>query len=97
MLRYLENVVTLEYRPEECAGCGRCVEVCPHGVFEMNGRAAVLKDRDACIECGACANNCPVSAISVVPGVGCAEAIMRGWITGSEPSCGCSDDGGSCC
>jgi len=31
--RYLKNATTLEFRPEGCAGCGRCVEVCPHQGF----------------------------------------------------------------
>ena len=34
-MKYLSNVTTLRYDPEKCAGCGRCVEVCPQGVFEM--------------------------------------------------------------
>ena len=28
------------------------------------------------MECGACARNCPVQAIRVTPGVGCAVAIL---------------------
>ena len=32
---------------------------------------------------------CPAQAISVNPGVGCAAAILNGWISGSKPSCGC--------
>ncbi|HUL01035.1 MAG TPA: ferredoxin family protein [Nitrospirota bacterium] len=34
-MKYLTNVTTLQYLPEKCVGCGRCVEVCPQGVFEM--------------------------------------------------------------
>ncbi|MCO5387513.1 hypothetical protein [Desulfosporosinus sp.] len=34
-------------------------------------------------------------ALEVKPGVGCASAIIKGWLTGSEPNCDCSD--GSCC
>jgi hypothetical protein len=33
--------------------------------------------------------NCPEDALSVNPGVGCAAAILKGWITRSEPHCGC--------
>lgn len=75
-LRYLENVVTLEYAPEKCTGCGKCAEVCPHGLFVMDGRQARLNDRDLCIECGACMRNCAFDAIKVRPGVGCAYALM---------------------
>lgn len=88
-LRYIEQVVTLELDPEKCNGCTLCTQVCPHGVFVMEDRRARIADRGACMECGACAMNCAQGAISLEPGVGCAAAIINGWITGSEPSCGC--------
>ena len=91
--RYLENVVTLELDVEKCIGCGMCEIVCPHGVLIVNNRKAETVDRDLCMECGACAGNCPVDALSVKAGVGCASAIIHGWLTGEEPSCDC---GGSC-
>lgn len=93
-LRYLENVVTLQYDEPTCIGCGMCPTVCPHGVFVMQGEKAALTDRDRCMECGACARNCPVDAITVEAGVGCASAIIYSWLTGEEPSCDCA--GGSC-
>ena len=87
-LRYIEDAVTLEYDESRCTGCGRCAEVCPRGVFEMRrGRAAVV-DWGACIECGACDRNCAWGAVSVNAGVGCAAAIINGWIHGTEPDCG---------
>lgn len=86
-LRYIENVVTLELDAQKCNGCRVCTQVCPHGVFEMRDRVAAVVDRGACMECGACALNCAQGAISVDPGVGCAAAIINGWITGTEPSC----------
>lgn len=85
--QYLKNVTTLAYDPEKCIGCGQCTNVCPHAVFRMEGRKAVLADRDRCMECGACAGNCPAEAISVHAGVGCAAAIIAGFLTGREPSC----------
>jgi ferredoxin len=62
-------------------------------VVEVREHQARLRDRDACIECGACARNCPVTALTVQAGVGCASAIIHGWLTGEAPSCDC---GGSC-
>ncbi|NLN46052.1 MAG: 4Fe-4S binding protein [Clostridiaceae bacterium] len=95
---YVKNVVSLSYDTARCKGCGRCVEVCPQQVFEMEGRRAVMADRDRCIECGACAGNCPAGALSVQAGVGCASAILVSMLTGKEPTCGCgSDAGGSGC
>ncbi len=78
--RYLEGVVSLALDRAVCTGCGRCVEVCPHGVFAIEGMKAQLADRDACIECGACAKNCPVAAISVESGVGCATGMINEWL-----------------
>jgi len=89
--RYLETAVTLSLDAEKCSGCRVCTVVCPHGVFAMGAdKRAYLADRGACMECGACALNCAWGAISVTPGVGCAEAIIHSWIHGGEPSCGCS-------
>jgi ferredoxin len=89
--KYLKDVATLRLSVEKCIGCGRCAEVCPHGVFKVDERKARIRDRNLCMECGACAKNCPANAISVDSGVGCAAAVITGWLTGSEPSCGCSE------
>lgn len=95
-LRYLENVATLELDTERCMGCGMCVDVCPHAVWVVEGRAGIV-DRDACMECGACARNCPAGAISVDSGVGCATAVIVGALRGTEPICDCSSDESTCC
>ncbi len=85
---YLEN--TLVYKPELCNGCAMCAAVCPHGVFEMDGRLARLVHAHACMECGACQLNCVTSAIQVESGVGCASAMIRAALTGSkEATCDC--------
>ena len=88
--RYLDDVVTLKLDESACVGCGLCEAVCPHGALAVQDGKARIVDRDVCMECGACARNCPVEALSVHAGVGCATAIIRGWLTGSKPSCGCS-------
>ena len=93
--RYLENVTTLAYDVEKCAGCGMCALVCPHGVFAVNEKKAHVVDRDSCMECGACSMNCPANAIDVNAGAGCAAAIIMSWFTGKEPACGCG--GSECC
>jgi len=92
-MKYLKNVTTLKLDQNRCTGCTLCTLVCPHGVFVMQAGKAELTDRDRCMECGACARNCAFEAISVSAGVGCASAIIYGWLTGKQPSCDC---GGSC-
>jgi NAD-dependent dihydropyrimidine dehydrogenase PreA subunit len=87
-MTYLKNGETLVLDPELCRGCGRCVEVCPHAVFALEGGKSSVVDRAACMECGACARNCPHAALSVKAGVGCAAAIIGGILRGKDPTCG---------
>lgn len=37
----------LQYYPDRCTGCGKCVMICPH-----------VNDREACNACGLCAEEC---------------------------------------
>lgn len=94
MMKYLSRDISLQLNINRCIGCGMCEIVCPHGVFAIDTQKARILDRGACMECGACARNCPVDAIAVASGVGCAEAIMAGLITGKETCCA---EGECCC
>ena len=98
-MKYLSNAVSLKIIPDLCVGCGMCVEVCPHAVFEMQEGKAVILDRDRCMECGACAGNCAFGALEVDKGVGCATAIINSMISGGDPACGCDNTSGKpgCC
>jgi len=95
---YKEN--TLKYNPERCINCRRCTQVCPHGVFAEGELAAELVRPTACMECGACALNCPVQAIEVQNGVGCAWAMISAAIRGKNMDsgeCSCGGETASCC
>lgn len=92
---YLKNVCTLSLDINKCTGCAMCTIVCPHGVFEIENKKAVIKLKDACMECGACQMNCADGAISVETGVGCAAGIIQGFLKGTEPTCDCNSS--SCC
>jgi NAD-dependent dihydropyrimidine dehydrogenase PreA subunit len=96
-LQYLKNVVTLELNGEKCINCGRCREVCPHGVFGIDSGKVKIENRDGCMECGACSRNCPIGAVTVRAGVGCAYAIVLGKLRGTAPCCGESEEHGSSC
>lgn len=87
---------TLRYDPKRCTNCRMCSTVCPHGVFAAGDGVAQLVHHEACMECGACQLNCPVDAIMVESGVGCATAMIQAALTGrKEPVCGCA--GSPCC
>jgi Fe-S-cluster-containing hydrogenase component 2 len=40
--KYLKNVVTLKLIQEKCIGCEMCLNVCPHGVFELKVKHKLL-------------------------------------------------------
>lgn len=82
------SVNTLQYDQSLCNGCGICVNVCPHAVFEMNGRKAFIIRLTACMECGACQLNCVTDAIKVESGVGCAAGMIRSALLG-KPEAEC--------
>jgi NAD-dependent dihydropyrimidine dehydrogenase PreA subunit len=81
--RYIDDTAILKLNKETCIGCGNCVTVCPHRIFELQGKKAEIVDYNGCMECGACANNCPTEAIFVNPddGCGCAAYIINNWIS----------------
>ena len=89
-LRYLDDVVTLKQIISRCMGCEMCLEVCPHGVWSMKDKKAVIADRNACMECGACAKNCPNEAIELKSGVGCARGIINKTLFGTSSNCDCN-------
>jgi ferredoxin len=95
-MKYLANVSSLRIDSEKCDGCGICLTVCPHAALAVNNRKATIRDLDACMECGACAKNCPAGAVTVQAGVGCAYAILRGMIGGTNPDCGCGSGQAEC-
>lgn len=91
-MQYLRNVVTLKLDAGLCTGCGLCVNVCPHAVFEIINRKARIVNIDDCMECGACSMNCQFGAITVKSGVGCAAGIINGILNNSDPSCDCAGE-----
>ncbi|MCP4545188.1 MAG: 4Fe-4S dicluster domain-containing protein [bacterium] len=94
-MRYLDDVVTLRLDAAKCNGCRMCLTVCPHNVFRMEDKRAVLQTRDACMECGACMLNCAAGALTVRSGVGCASGIINGILRGTDACCDNTSSG--CC
>jgi len=90
---------SLKYYPDRCINCKRCTQVCPHAVFAEGKDHVNLAQPATCMECGACALNCPVQAIEVQSGVGCAWAMIGAALRGKDmdTECTCGGDDGSCC
>jgi len=91
---------TLKLDTERCINCRRCTQVCPHAVFADGAEHVELARPDSCMECGACALNCPVQAIAVESGVGCAWAMISAALRGKDMDrgeCSCDGEGGACC
>ena len=91
---------TLRFHPDRCINCRICTQVCPHAVFTAGAEHVELARPAACMECGACALNCPVQAIEVQSGVGCAWAMINAALRGKDmdsAECGCGGDEGGCC
>jgi len=86
-LAYIPSVTTIGLDPTKCNGCLMCMKVCPHPVFGPLKGAVEILEPDLCIECGACVLNCSEDALKVHPGVGCAAAILKSWITRSDTAC----------
>ena len=91
---------TLKLDPDRCINCKRCTQVCPHAVFAEGKDHVELAKPASCMECGACALNCPVLAITVQSGVGCAWAMISAAIRGKDMDsgeCSCGGSESTCC
>lgn len=94
---YLTSDISLFLDETKCSGCSMCINVCPHNVFEIECKKAIIKNLKYCMECGACSMNCPEQAISVKTGVGCAAAVISGMLGKTSSDCCCSTKESNCC
>jgi len=86
-IRYIRNEATLELSHPVCIDCERCLGVCQHQVFRIAKRKAGI------VDCDACNQNCPVAALKVDAGAGCATGLINEWLR-ERNSTGAS---GGCC
>jgi len=54
-----------KYKIDEskCAGCGACVEICPHGAIKIREDGKAIIDQKKCRGCDLCKDICPLGAI----------------------------------
>ena len=60
----VRGIPTFSVSEEKCDLCGKCVEECPKGIIELNGKPT-LKNKYMCTTCKICERNCPRKAINV--------------------------------
>jgi uncharacterized protein len=47
----------------KCAGCGACIQVCPHGAIKIGEDEKAFINHKKCQKCGKCKAVCPFNAI----------------------------------
>jgi pyruvate formate lyase activating enzyme len=63
----------LLFAEEKCAGCGKCVQVCPEKAIRLQGKVSQT-DRRRCQGAGLCVDACPNEA----------RAVIGRWVTADE-------------
>lgn len=64
-----------ELKPENCSGCGRCIDACPAEAMRLVSAndpqrpwlRRCIQDSDRCLGCGVCVRVCRSGALSLVP------------------------------
>jgi ferredoxin len=56
----------IRINPNLCKKCGRCVDICPEGLFVQSGPLSIprIPRQKGCISCGHCVSICPSGAVS---------------------------------
>ncbi|WP_029896513.1 DUF362 domain-containing protein [Desulfohalovibrio reitneri] len=51
--------------PENCVGCGACIEVCAPGALRLDADDRITIDHELCVGCGGCFHACPTKAVDI--------------------------------
>ena len=63
--------------PNNCIGCGHCVEICPYQAVSIDKDAGIVIDREKCEMCLVCADECFAKALRPVAKNMSIEYIMK--------------------
>jgi pyruvate formate lyase activating enzyme len=76
----------LFFFPERCRGCGRCLDLCPHGASWRNGDGSIGHTPGLCRGCAACAAACPSGARRLLGEEMSVEEVMAVVLEGRAPN-----------
>lgn len=58
-----QNIIAEKgYLSDKCVGCGRCIELCPHGALSFSPKKKIIADKNKCTKCFNCIDVCPYGA-----------------------------------
>lgn len=55
--------MSIRINKEKCIGCGKCTQVCPGTLIDLEDKKSVMKYPKDCWGCASCVKECPVGAI----------------------------------
>ena len=55
--------IEIQYFPQKCVGCGKCIEVCKTKAHYINENNEKIFDRSKCNKCGLCVKECLYDAL----------------------------------
>ena len=90
----------LEFYPEKCIGCGKCLQVCPNAAHKLDPNGQHMIDRSLCRRCMLCTDTCFAEALICVGETVTSENVIhacladREYYKGSGGGVTCS--GGEC-
>lgn len=56
--------MSIRINREKCIGCGKCTEVCPGTLIDVQSGKALMRYPKDCWGCVSCVKECPVGAIN---------------------------------
>jgi NAD-dependent dihydropyrimidine dehydrogenase PreA subunit len=64
-IRLILGIIHIRFKEEACIGCGKCEDVCPMGVYTIDGerKKSLSAAPHRCIACTACVKQCPAEAL----------------------------------
>lgn len=55
--------MSIRINDKKCIGCGKCTEVCPGTLIDLQNKKAIMKYPRDCWGCVSCVKECPIGAI----------------------------------